>query len=512
MSKASQVFDKVLVANRGEIAVRVIRTLRELDIEAVAVYSEPDRDGLHVRMADEAYCVGPAPSTASYLDIDTILDVARQSDVDAIHPGYGFLSENPEFADAVRTSDFVFVGPQAHSIAKMGEKTQARDIMRQAGVPVVPGTKDAIADTQKGKQRAEEIGFPVLLKPASGGGGKGMSVVQDASEFEEAFETAQRQARNAFNDERVYLEKYLVNPKHIEIQVLADQDGNTIHLFERECSVQRRHQKVLEETPAVVMDDETRHEMGQVAVRAAEAVDYEGAGTVEFLLDEDKSFYFLEMNTRLQVEHPITEMTTGVDLVYWQLEVAAGRQLELEQDELEQNGYAIECRIYAEDPWNQFRPSPGPLTRLQEPSGPGVRVDSGVYEGDEITPHYDPMISKLVVWGPTRDQAIRRMKRALREYKVEGTISNIDFHKELLEHPPYVEGTYNTRVLDEKPVEKPALDAFRDEAKLAALLAKLRKDEQLRSGSTSDHQTNQDRKISNWRKYGRFKQLGSGWQ
>lgn len=437
-------FKKVLVANRGEIAVRVMRALREMNIASVAVYSEADREALHVRVADEAYCVGPAASSESYLRIDKILAIAKQTGSEAIHPGYGFLSENAGFARACKDAGVVFIGPNPHAIEAMGSKTRARDLMRDAGVPLVPGTPDAVDDPKEALEFANSAGFPVLIKASAGGGGKGMRRVDRPEDFEHAFEGARREAIAAFGDGEVYVEKYVLNPKHVEFQVLADTHGHTVHVFERECSVQRRHQKITEETPCPVLTEEVRQRMGEVAVKAVQAVDYVGAGTVEFLLDVNQDFYFLEVNTRLQVEHPITEMISGLDLVRWQLKIAAGQHLTLKQEDIKRRGHSIECRIYAEDPENNFMPSPGHIPYMKTPEGPGVRVDSGVYSGATVPVHYDPMISKLTVWGEDREHAIGRMRRALSEYVVSGIITNIAFHEEVLTHPDFVDGSYDT--------------------------------------------------------------------
>lgn len=506
-------FDKVLVANRGEIAVRVIRSLREMGIETVAVYSDPDKRSLHVRMADEAYHVGPAPSSDSYLVIDKIIEVAEASGADAIHPGYGFLSENPEFARALDEADIPFIGPDAKSIEEMGEKTGARTLMKEAGVPVVPGNKEPIEDAEAGFEIAKDMEFPVLVKAAAGGGGKGMRRVDHPDEFHDAFEGARREAINSFGNGDVYIEKYVVDPKHVEIQILVDEHGNGIHLFERECSIQRRHQKIIEETPCPVLEESTRREMGEVAVRAAQAVDYVGAGTVEFLLDrsgDDQSFYFLEMNTRLQVEHPITEMVTGVDLVRWQVKIGAGQELTIEQDDLDQRGHAVECRIYAEDADEDFRPTPGPIKQLDEPSGPGVRVDSGVYEGFEIPVNYDPMISKLCTWGEDRDHAIQRMRQALQEYAIAGLTTNLAFHDEVLTHPDFADGSYDTEFVPDymEQREEPE-NPKREVAELAAVLSEHRRQEELR-GSDADGVDAANGKAdggSRWKKYARYRQL-----
>ena len=503
-------FDKVLVANRGEIAVRVMRSLGEMGIETVAVYSEADRQALHVRLADEAYCVGPASSNESYLRIDKILEVADKSGAQAIHPGYGFLSENAEFARACKQAGVVFIGPLAKSIDAMGEKTRARTLMKEAGVPLVPGTEDAIEDPQEALEVAREMGFPVLAKAAAGGGGKGMRRVDSEADFVAAFEGARREALSSFGNGDVYVEKYVVNPKHVEIQVLADTHGNVVHLFERDCSVQRRHQKIIEETPCPVLEESTRQAMGEVAVRAAEAVDYVGAGTVEFLLDHEQNFYFLEMNTRLQVEHPITEMITGLDLVRWQVRIADGQEFPFAQDELSRQGAAIECRIYAEDPENNFMPAPGPISYMSGADGPGVREDAGVYSGAVVPVHYDPMISKLVVWGEDRQHALQRMRRALAEYTVSGIITNIAFHEEVLEHPDFVEGTYDTEFVPDLMADRQRPEPQHAEvAELAAVLAAHRRDEAIAEAGTGVGNGKAAKTTgSEWKNYGRYRRLG----
>ena len=434
----------LLVANRGEIAVRVIRTCRERGIETVAVYSEADRDALHVRLADRAVAIGPAPSAESYLVVEKVLEAARQSGADAIHPGYGFLSENAAFAQAVMDAGLVWVGPPPAAIAAMGDKTEARKLMAEAGVPMAPGTPDAIDDAAEAERVAGEIGYPVLVKAAAGGGGKGMRVVERAEDFAGAFDRARSEARSAFGDGRVYIEKYLVGPRHVEIQVLADGHGHVVHLFERECSIQRRHQKVIEEAPSAVLDDALRQRMGEAAVQAATACDYVGAGTVEFLIDATRDFYFLEMNTRLQVEHPVTELITGLDLVAEQIRIAEGEALGYGQDDLGIWGHAVECRVYAEDVPAGFLPAPGPLLRHRPPLGPGVRVDAGVEEGDEVPVYYDPMVAKLCTWGRTRDEAIRRMDRALAEYDVAGIRTTIPFCRTVMRHPAFTSGDFDT--------------------------------------------------------------------
>ncbi len=442
-------FQKVLVANRGEIAVRVMRTCRERGIRTVAVYSEADAAALHVRMADEAYLVGPAPSSQSYLVAERILEVAKRAGADAIHPGYGFLSENAAFAEACADAGVVFIGPPPGAIRSMGDKTAARALMEKANVPMAPGTLDAVESTAEAVTAANEIGYPVLIKAAAGGGGKGMRVVESAGEIERAVEAAQGEARNAFGDDRVFIEKYLVGPRHIEFQVLADGHGNVVHLFERECSVQRRHQKVIEEAPSAVLTPELRAAMGEAAVEAARAVDYVGAGTVEFLIDDARNFYFLEMNTRLQVEHPVTEWITGLDLVAEQIRVAEGEPLGYTQDDLTMHGHAVEARVYAEDVAAGFLPAPGPLLRHAPPSGFGVRVDAGVEQGDVIPIHYDPMVSKLTAWGRTRTEAINRLDRALAEYDVAGVETTIPFCRFVMQHPAFRSGEFDTGFVGE---------------------------------------------------------------
>ncbi|HXV15086.1 MAG TPA: acetyl-CoA carboxylase biotin carboxylase subunit, partial [Candidatus Krumholzibacteria bacterium] len=467
-------FKTLLVANRGEIALRVVRACREMGIRSVAVYSDADRLAPHVLEADEAHRIGPPPSSESYLRIDSLLGAARKSGAEAVHPGYGFLSEREVFARAVEDAGLVFVGPAPATLAAMGDKTEARRRMHAAGVPIVPGVVDALADPGAAARAAEEIGFPVLLKAAAGGGGKGMRVVRSGSELGRAFEAASREALAAFGDGSVYLERFLDRPRHVEIQVLGDRHGRVLHLGERECSIQRRHQKLVEEAPSPVLTPEQREEMGGSAVRAAAAVDYVGAGTVEFLYDEARgAFYFLEMNTRIQVEHPITECTTGIDLVQWQLRIARGEALAFEQKDIGQRGHAIECRIYAEDERKHFIPSCGVISLLREPAGPGVRVDSGVYQGWEVTSHYDPILAKLVAFGETREVARRRMLRALDEYVVQGVATSVDLHKRILRHPSFVAAKVDTAFLDEHATDllEPAKADVPDLAFIAAALA-----------------------------------------
>jgi acetyl-CoA carboxylase, biotin carboxylase subunit len=440
---------KVLVANRGEIAVRIMRTCKERGLATVAVYSAPDRAAAHVLAADEAVAIGPAAAAESYLRIDKILDACRRTGADAVHPGYGFLSENEDFAEACAAAGITFIGPPADAIRKMGSKTEARRTVTAAGTPVVPGDNgpggNGFPDAASALAAAERIGFPVLIKAAAGGGGKGMRLVAAAADFTAAFDGARREAGGAFGDDTVYLEKAILRPRHIEIQVFGDRHGNLVHLGERDCSIQRRHQKVIEEAPSPVVAPELRARMGAAAVAAARAVDYVGAGTCEFLLGSDGGFYFLEMNTRLQVEHPVTELVYGLDLVAWQLDVAEGKKLPLDQAALDarRRGWALECRIYAEDPV-KFLPSPGRITHLRVPDGPYVRNDAGCYEGAEIPVHYDPMISKLVVWGEDRAAAVARMRRALDEYEVRGIETNLAFHRRCVRHPQFIAGEFDT--------------------------------------------------------------------
>ncbi len=439
---------KVLIANRGEIAVRVIRSCKELGIKTVAVYSEADRKSLHVRYADEAYFIGPSPSVESYLSIKKILETAKISGADAIHPGYGFLSENAEFAKRCRKENIIFIGPSSQAISTMGDKITARQTMVNAGVPVVPGTKSKIRNDGDIKSIVRDIGLPVMIKASSGGGGKGMRLVREENQLMDAVQSAQSEALSSFGDDSVYVEKYIESPHHIEFQILADKHGNTIHLCERECSVQRRHQKVIEETPSPLMTPELREKMGIDAINAAKAVSYEGAGTVEFLVDNDHNYYFLEMNTRLQVEHPITERVIGIDLVKEQIKIAEGQKLNHKQTDIVQFGHAIESRIYAEDPSSNFMPSPGLIRHISEPNGLGVRTDGYVYEGYEIPIFYDPMITKLIVWAPTRKEAIARMRRALHEYKITGVKTSIGFLEKVMSASEFESGNYDTHFID----------------------------------------------------------------
>jgi len=455
-------FTKILIANRGEIAVRLIRACRELGIQTVAIYSDADRAALHVRMADEAVHIGASAPRESYLSIVRVIDAAKKSGAQAIHPGYGFLSENAEFAQAVRDAGIVFIGPSPDAIRAMGDKAKARRRVQGNHIPVIPGYADGDDDASLGRA-AERIGYPVMVKAAAGGGGKGMKIVKEKGEIREMMESARREAQNAFGDARLILEKYIPNARHIEFQILADQHGSTIHLFERECSIQRRHQKIIEETPSPLLDPSPssgqakvmRDKMGRAAVDAARAVRYENAGTVEFIVDPgSREFYFLEMNTRLQVEHPITEATTGIDLAQWQIRIAAGEKLPSSYSRsggtLQQRGHAIECRVYAEDPANQFLPAIGKLLKVVEPRGPGIRVDSGVTSGDEITVHYDPLIAKVIAFAETRDAAIRKMQNALRDYIILGVTTNLEFLQAVLAHPEFQAGTATTAFVEKE--------------------------------------------------------------
>jgi len=441
---------RVLVANRGEIAVRIIRACRELGVESVAVFSDPDRLAPHVRLADRAVPIGPAPASESYLDVERLLDAARRTGVDAVHPGYGFLAENAAFARRVDEAGLVWVGPPAEAIAAMGDKTEARERMRAAGVPVIPGSEGAVEDPDEARAAAERIGYPVMLKAAAGGGGKGMRVVREPGEFESAFRGARSEAGQAFGDERVYLERFLDSPRHIEIQVLADEHGRTVHVGERECSIQRRHQKLIEEAPSPAIDAETRERMGRVAIAAAEAVGYRSAGTVEFLF-QDGEFFFLEMNTRIQVEHPVTELVWEVDLVQEQLRVAAGETLSWQPPEDAPRGHAIECRIGGEDPRAGFLPSAGRIGALRVPSGPGVRWDGGIESGFEVGLHYDPLLAKLIAHAPTRDEAIDRMARALDELEVVGPATSAPFHRAVMREPDFRAGRLSIRYVEGHP-------------------------------------------------------------
>jgi acetyl-CoA carboxylase biotin carboxylase subunit len=486
---------KVLIANRGEIALRIVRACHELGIEAVAVYSEADRLAPHVLHADEAYGIGPAPSSQSYLRSDVLIETALKSGCDAIHPGYGFLSERAHFAQAVQAAGLTFVGPTADAIAAMGDKTAARRRMIDAGVPVVPGTKEALKTAEDALTAANEIGYPVLLKAAAGGGGKGMRVVQRAEDLARAYEAAAHEAGSAFGDNSVYLEKYLAGPRHIEIQVLADAQGNTLHLGERECSIQRRHQKLVEEAPSSVLTLELRERMGAAAVAAARAVTYQNAGTIEFLF-QDGDFFFLEMNTRIQVEHPVTELVTGIDLVQWQLRIASGEPLPFRQDQIRLQGHAIECRITSEDPRNNFLPSTGRIDLLTVPSGAGIRWDGGVEMGSEVSLYYDPMLAKLIVHAADRANAIARMQRALEELTIVGIETSASFHRRVLREPDFRAGRLSIRYIEEHP-DLVSPQRSRAELRLAAIAAALLEEE--KASRKSVPRISRSQQTSSWR-------------
>ncbi len=468
-------FKKILVANRGEIAVRVIRACREMGIAPVAVYSDVDRASLHVRKADEAYHIGPAAASESYLNIPKLIDVAKRSGAEAIHPGYGFLSENPAFARACREAGIKFIGPTPEAMELLGSKTRARQAMQKAGVPFVPGTTHGLESLDQAREVAAKIGYPVMLKAAGGGGGKGMRVVRSENQLASSLEQAKSEAMRAFKDDEVYVEKLIENPRHIEVQILGDEYGNVVYLGERECSVQRRHQKVLEESPSPFVDPEMRRRMGETAVRVGKAAAYSNAGTVEFLVDEQKNFYFLEVNARLQVEHPVTEFVTGLDLVHLQIRIAGGEKLPLCQEEIALRGHAIECRVYAEDPDNNYFPSPGLITRLLQPSGPGIRRDSGVYEGWTVPIDYDPLLAKVIGYAPTRRDAIARLDRAMYEYFVGGIKTNISLFRRILRDADFIAGKVNTGYLDKllertSPQQHEVRDGDRRIAAVAAAL------------------------------------------
>jgi acetyl-CoA carboxylase biotin carboxylase subunit len=441
-------FNKVLVANRGEIALRVIRACRELGIHTVAVYSEADRESLHVRFADDDVCIGPPPSRASYLNIPRIIAAAEITGADAIHPGYGFLAENPEFAEICRASNITFIGPTGEQIRQMGDKASARRLAKEAGVPTVPGSEGILEDPDQALEVAQSIGFPVIIKATAGGGGKGMRIAQDAEQFAQLFSLAQNEALSAFGNGDVYVEKYLEHPRHVEIQVMGDQHGTVVHLGERDCSVQRRHQKLIEESPSPALTPDLRARMGEAAVRLAAAIGYVGAGTLEFLLDTDGSFYFMEMNTRIQVEHPVTEMVTGFDLVKEQIQVAANQPISFPTHTLGLRGHAIECRINAEDPYRNFQPSPGLITAYHPPGGPGIRIDTHVYAGYRVPPHYDSLLAKVIAQGRTREEALSRMGQALDSFILEGVTTTIPFLSRVIRHPRFAAGEVDTRFLE----------------------------------------------------------------
>lgn len=488
---------KILVANRAEIALRVMRTAKDMGIQTLAVYSEADRNAPHVRFADEAYCVGPAASNESYLKMDTLIEVAQKSGADAIHPGYGFLSENAAFAEKVEAAGLIFVGPKSHAIRIMGSKLAAKEAVKAYDIPMVPGTDQALTDTAEAKKIANGIGYPILIKASAGGGGKGMRIVEKAEELEEQMQRAISEATSAFGDGSVFIEKYVGSPRHIEIQVLADTHGNVVHLFERECSVQRRHQKVVEEAPSVILTPELRAEMGAAAVRVAKACDYVGAGTVEFLVDEQKNFYFLEMNTRLQVEHPVTEMITGIDLVKQQLLIARGEELSIRQEDLSINGHALELRVYAEDPAENFLPSVGKLQQYEPAKGVGVRIDDGYDEGMDIPIYYDPMIAKLITYGADRQEAIDRMLRAIEEYNIVGVKTTLPFGTFVFQHEAFLSGDFDTHFVKNYFSGEVLKEDRPEEAELAAMLAAELFDQH--KGRNLQNQSTLENKRSAWR-------------
>ncbi len=491
-------FNKILIANRGEIAVRIIRACKELGISTVAVYSEADRKSLHVILADEAYHIGPPAPNKSYLVKEKIIEVAKKSGAEAIHPGFGFLSENESFADLCEKEGIVFIGPSSEAIRLMGDKITARKIAQEAKVPLVPGSDGAVTDVQAGVI-ADKIGYPVMIKASAGGGGKGMRLVRNKEDFESSLRMARSEARGAFGDDSVYVERFVENPRHIEIQILADSHGNVLHLFERECSIQRRHQKVIEEAPSGFISASTRKKMGEVAVRIAKAVNYRGAGTVEFIMDQKQNFYFLEMNTRIQVEHPVTEMITGLDIVKWMVRIADGQKLPFKQSKLQIKGHALECRVYAEDPEMNFIPSPGLLHYVKAPSGPGIRDDSCIYSGYEVTSFYDPMLSKLVVWGETRDDAINKMLSALKEYIVLGVKTNIGFLIRVMRDENFKKVNFDTGFIDRYPE---LLKPTSEELDLPLIAAGLAIDTMEESANTNKA----SKPDSNWKTHAR--QLG----
>ena len=499
-------FNKVLIANRGEIAVRIIRACRELGLGTVAVFSDADREALHVRYADEAYYIGPSHARDSYLRGDKLIAIAKQSGAGAVHPGYGFLAERDDFAHMVEDAGLVFIGPRPSAIAAMGDKATARAMVTKAGVPVVPGTEgEGSLSDEEIADIAPKIGFPLLIKATAGGGGRGMREVKSQAELPDLLRAARQEAESAFGDGNVYLEKLLTKARHIEFQILADDHGNIIHLGERECSLQRRHQKLLEESPSPFLDEELRKKMGQVAIKASAAVDYLNAGTIEFLVDEDQTFYFLEMNTRLQVEHPVTEMVTGIDIVKEQIRISRGRKLRTKQKDVRLQGWAIECRINAEDPYNDFLPSTGKITQSLLPTGPGVRVDTGVYAGFEISPYYDSLISKLICWGETRGEAILRMRRALEEYRILGVKTNIPFHQNILASTRFIAGRYDTRFVEERFSMDRAEAGKKNLAAIAALMATIVAHREGQRASQIVRKSERD--TSNWKWMGRWERV-----
>ncbi len=473
---------KILIANRGEIAVRIIKACRELGITSAAIYSEIDKNSLHVRVADEAYLIGPAQASESYLNVDKIIELAKEINADAVHPGYGFLSENSEFIKRIRDEGLVFIGPSAESVLLMGDKTEARKLMKANNIPVVPGTVDPLQSLEQAKKVCSEVGYPVMLKAKAGGGGKGMRKIDSEDQLADAIERAQSEAQKAFGNADVYIEKYIESPKHIEVQVLADQHGNYLHLFERECSVQRRHQKIIEEAPSISIKDEVRNKITQAAIDAAKACDYYNAGTIEFLMDSNQSFYFLEMNTRIQVEHPVTELMTGVDLVKEQIKIANGEKLTLKQDDIKINNHALECRVYAEDTDSNFSPSTGRIIHHRLPSGPGIRVDRGIDLQSEVSVYYDPLLSKVISYGRDRTEAIKRMKRGLGEYQIAGVITNIPLCNWILENKLFLSGEYDINFIEKELMplipNKWKSNATHEYENVVSILAALLKDKE----------------------------------
>jgi acetyl-CoA carboxylase biotin carboxylase subunit len=489
-------FKKILVANRGEIAVRILRSCREMDIRSATIYSDADKNAMHTRYADEAYYIGPPPAAQSYLQIDRIIETAKKIKAEAIHPGYGFLAENTAFAEACETAGIVFIGPTSKAIRLLGDKIASKKTMSAVNIPVIPGSNNAIKDQAQAEKIAEQIGYPILIKAAGGGGGKGMRVVKHSKTLVSSIKQAVNEAQSAFNNPVIFIEKFLEAPRHIEFQILADNHGNVIHLFERECSVQRRHQKLVEESPSAIMDRELRSTMGQAAINAVKASNYTNAGTVEFMVDQHKNFYFLEMNTRLQVEHPVTELITGIDIVKEQIKIAHGDRLSRQQDDIKMKGAAIECRISAEDPENNFAPSTGKITEIIEPGGPGIRIDSGVREGFEVPIYYDPLIAKLLIWAPTRQEAIVRARRALREYSIRGIKTSIPFHILVMNNGKFIAGEYDTTFID-RTLGKVVYP--RTNQKIAAIAAAVRKilqQEQATGAKPGGRQTSSPWKMS----------------
>ncbi|MBP3463357.1 MAG: acetyl-CoA carboxylase biotin carboxylase subunit [Clostridia bacterium] len=442
--------NKILIANRGEIAVRIIRACKEMNIKTVAVYSEADRDAMHTHLADESICIGPAPSNKSYLNFQNIIEAANITGADSIHPGFGFLSENSQFAKICEESNIKFIGPSYKVIDLMGNKSNAKELMKSAGVPVIPGSEGSVKGFKDAKQIVDDIGYPVMIKAAAGGGGKGIRIVNSEAEFETNYNIVKQEAKISFNDDEIYIEKFIKNPRHVEIQILADEHGNVVHLGERDCSIQRRNQKVIEETPSTAIDDKMRAKMGEAAIKAAKIAGYTSCGTIEFLVDSDKNFYFMEMNTRIQVEHPITEMRTGIDIVKQQIKIAAGEPLKLKQKDIEFKGHSIECRINAENPDKNFMPCPGKITGLMLPGGKGIRIDTAIYEGYTIPPNYDSMIAKIIAFGDTRNEAISKMKRALEETVIEGVDTNIDFLFKIIKNQNFIRGNFDTSFIEKE--------------------------------------------------------------